>query len=54
MLQYRFDWSEQSVSVLKQKALEWLGAVDWDDINERRDEVLLQLLEAKSKTPSLK
>jgi 3-hydroxyacyl-CoA dehydrogenase len=48
MLKHRFDWSEESVSVLKKAALQWLGSVDWDGFNEKRDQMLLRLLELNS------
>lgn len=52
MLKHRFEWSEESVSVLKEDALKWLKSVDWDGINGKRDQMLLQLLEAKSRSSS--
>lgn len=52
MLKHRFDWSQESVLALEQAALKWLEAVDWDGINGKRDEMLLQVLDAKSRTSS--
>ncbi|KAH7399177.1 hypothetical protein DE146DRAFT_656804 [Phaeosphaeria sp. MPI-PUGE-AT-0046c] len=49
MSAHRFDWSEESVSALNLEASKWLEAVEWADVNRQRDEVLLQLLAAKSK-----
>jgi 3-hydroxyacyl-CoA dehydrogenase len=48
MNQHRFDWSDQSVSTLKEAAREWLEKVDWSTLTAERDQVLLQLLAAKS------
>ena len=50
---HRFDWSEESVSVLNEEALKWLKSVDWNGINGKRDQMLLQLLQAKSRSSSL-
>ncbi|RDH16483.1 hypothetical protein M747DRAFT_358469 [Aspergillus niger ATCC 13496] len=52
MLKHRFDWSEESVSVLKREALQWLETVNWDGFNRKRDQMLLRLLEVTSHTSS--
>lgn len=52
MLKHRFDWSDESLAALKEGASKWLDAVDWIEVKEKRDQVLLQLLEAKSKASS--
>jgi 3-hydroxyacyl-CoA dehydrogenase len=53
MLKHRFDWSDESLSALKDGALKWLEVVDWTGMKEERDRVLLHLLAAKSKTSSI-
>ena len=53
MAKHRFDWSEESVAVLNEEALKWLNSVDWNGINGNRDQMLLQFLQAKSRTSSL-
>lgn len=53
MLKHRFDWSDESLSTLKDGALKWLEAVDWTSMKNERDRVLLQLLAAKSKNSSI-
>ena len=53
ILKHRFDWSEESVSKLKDGAKESLRAIDWAKVEEERQSVLLQLLAAKSNTFSL-
>ncbi|KAH7028447.1 3-hydroxyacyl-CoA dehyrogenase [Macrophomina phaseolina] len=53
MAKHRFDWSEESVSVLKSEACKWLEAVDWSELVHQRDSVLLHLLAAKSGTSSI-
>jgi 3-hydroxyacyl-CoA dehydrogenase len=49
---HRFDWSDESVAKLKAEALKSLEGVDWDQLTEQRDAVLLALLAAKSKPSS--
>ncbi|GKZ16487.1 crystallin, lambda 1 [Aspergillus brasiliensis] len=53
MLKHRFDWSEESVSVLKEEASKWLDSVDWDGVVGKRDQMLLSLLEVNSRTSKL-
>ncbi|CEL06046.1 Putative Catalytic activity: [Aspergillus calidoustus] len=53
MLEHRFDWSEEKLSMLNTEALKWLGSVDWDAITAKRDRMLLQLLQAKSRDSSV-
>jgi 3-hydroxyacyl-CoA dehydrogenase len=50
MMEHRFDWSEESVASLKAEAAKWLDSVDWLNVTDKRDSVLLQLLAAKSKS----
>ncbi|KAL2816924.1 hypothetical protein BJX63DRAFT_441289 [Aspergillus granulosus] len=52
MLKHRFDWSEESVSVLKKEALKWLESLDWEGYNRKRDQMLVRLLELDSGTSS--
>ena len=47
MEKHRFDWRDESVAVLKAEAKEWLEAVDWEKLSQRKDTVLLQLLAAR-------
>jgi 3-hydroxyacyl-CoA dehydrogenase len=54
MADHRFDWSETNVSALNAEARKWLEAVDWATLSHQRDDVLLQLLAAKSKHSSTK
>jgi 3-hydroxyacyl-CoA dehydrogenase len=49
MASHRFDWSEESVSALKEEASKGLQKVDWANLTNERDAVLLQLLAAKAK-----
>lgn len=53
ILKHRFDWSQESLSALKVGALKWLEAADWAGINGERDQMLLELLQTKSKSSSL-
>ena len=54
MLKHRFDWSDQRTSSLKSAVLEWLEGLDWKDMEQERDRVLVHLLEAKSKSSPTK
>ncbi|KAF4336572.1 3-hydroxyacyl dehydrogenase [Fusarium beomiforme] len=53
ILKNRFDWSDERVKALQGSVDKSLGAVDWKNLVEERDLVLLQLLAAKSKTTSM-
>ncbi|RDW65943.1 putative Catalytic activity [Aspergillus mulundensis] len=53
MLEHRFDWSEERLSVLNKEASKWLGSVDWGRVTAQRDQMLLQLLEVKSQDASV-
>jgi 3-hydroxyacyl-CoA dehydrogenase len=49
MLEHRFDWSEERLSLLKAEVGKYLTAVDWAELTRQRDSVLLQLLQSKPK-----
>lgn len=49
MARHRFDWSKEKVAALKEEANKWLQKVDWANLTDERDAVLLQLLAAKAK-----
>jgi 3-hydroxyacyl-CoA dehydrogenase len=53
ILKHRFDWSDACLSVLKDEVMKWLEEVDWTDIKEKRDRLLLNLLAAKSEPSSI-
>lgn len=53
MLEHRFDWSNESLSKLKNSVLNLLQATDWSKIKVERDQMLLQLLALKSKSLSI-
>ncbi|KAL4999775.1 hypothetical protein BDV10DRAFT_183926 [Aspergillus recurvatus] len=53
MLEHRFDWSEEKLSVLIKEASKWLEFIDWDVVTARRDRLLLQFLRAKSRDSSV-
>ncbi|KAH8651264.1 3-hydroxyacyl-CoA dehyrogenase [Xylariales sp. PMI_506] len=53
ILEHRFDWSSEKVSALQDSVSKTLGATDWSNLVEERDSVLVQMLEAKSKTISM-
>ncbi|KAL7911407.1 hypothetical protein GGI35DRAFT_468923 [Trichoderma velutinum] len=53
ILRHRFDWSEKSVSKLKDEASKSLGGIDWAKVVEERELVLSHLLVTKSKTSTL-
>ncbi|KAL2840363.1 hypothetical protein BJX68DRAFT_271710 [Aspergillus pseudodeflectus] len=53
MLEHRFDWSKEKLAVLNTEASKWLGSVDWDAVTAKRDQMLLQLLQAKSRDSSV-
>ncbi|CVL06245.1 related to lambda-crystallin [Fusarium mangiferae] len=53
ILKHRFDWSERRMLALQESVDKSLGAVDWNKLVEQRDLVLLQLLAAKEKMPSI-
>lgn len=47
MQEHRFDWSDESVSNLEDRAQVWLDKIDWQNITSERDIMLLKLLTAK-------
>ncbi|EXJ83633.1 3-hydroxyacyl-CoA dehydrogenase [Capronia coronata CBS 617.96] len=47
MLEHRFDWSEERLSLLKAEVGNYLTAVNWSELTRQRDSVLLQLLKSK-------
>lgn len=51
MLKHRFDWSEESLSLLRREAFQWLEIVDWDGFNRKRDQMLLRWLEEHTSSP---
>ncbi|KAF2994370.1 hypothetical protein E8E13_001556 [Curvularia kusanoi] len=51
--EHRFDWSDEKVVLLKEEAAKWLEKVKWSELVEQRDTVLLDLLSAKAKAPSI-
>ncbi|KAF9776105.1 hypothetical protein IL306_005770, partial [Fusarium sp. DS 682] len=53
ILKHRFDWSSERIKALQDSVDKSLGVVDWKNLVEERDLVLLQLLYAKSKTTSM-
>lgn len=53
ILKNRFDWSVERLAALNDSVEEGLKDVDWKNLVEERDLVLLKLLSAKSKTKSM-
>lgn len=49
MLEHRFDWSEERLSLLNAEVGSYLTAVNWSELTRQRDSVLLQLLQSKPK-----
>ncbi|PNP77088.1 hypothetical protein FNYG_09557 [Fusarium nygamai] len=53
ILKNRFDWSEDRVKALQNSVNESLTDVDWKNLVDERDSVLLEILAAKSKTKTM-
>lgn len=53
ILKNRFDWSEERVKTLQRSVNESLADVDWKNLVDERDLVLLEMLAAKSKTKTM-
>ncbi|CAG1964018.1 unnamed protein product, partial [Fusarium graminearum] len=53
ILKNRFDWSEERVKTLQQSVNDSLADVDWKNLVDERDLVLLEMLAAKSKTKTM-
>ncbi|KAJ4137147.1 hypothetical protein NW768_002728 [Fusarium equiseti] len=53
ILKNRFDWSEERVKTLQESVNESLADVDWKNLVDERDLVLLEMLAAKSKTRTM-
>ncbi|EKJ71686.1 hypothetical protein FPSE_08132 [Fusarium pseudograminearum CS3096] len=53
ILRNRFDWSEDRVKILQNSVDESLADVDWKNLVDERDLVLLEILAAKSKTKTM-
>ncbi|KAG8355478.1 hypothetical protein FVEN_g6703 [Fusarium venenatum] len=53
ILKNRFDWSEDRVKTLQNSVNESLNDVDWNNLVDERDLVLLEMLAAKSKTKTM-
>ncbi|WXC54126.1 hypothetical protein SNK03_000131 [Fusarium graminearum] len=53
ILRNRFDWSEESVKALQQSVNQSVADVDWKNLVDERDLVLLEMLAAKSKTKTM-
>lgn len=50
ILANRFDWSDDRVAVLNNEASRWLDKVDWDSLNQHRDQQLLDMILSKAKS----